>query len=321
MSLDKVPAIRVGVLAMVLGVTFWLRAGPQPVAELQKEVAAKTGLARRQAARGLMALGKEATPAILALAKDEDVVIRRNAVRLLRRLLDVRAIAWYKDALQDPSPLVRMVAVEELMAYQPRTQEVTDALLRATGDVDNEVRKLAAGAFWTFRRDHIPLRKRPNWDHAIEVVACQPLPTTGWRFRTDPGRVGHVQRWFAPEIDGAAWHDIVIGKWWHDALPDKVGHFEGIAWYRLEFTAPRKPEVDFHEAVLRFTAVDESTWVWVNGQYAGEHDLGTSGWNVPFDIEVGAFLRWGQPNQITVRVLNTAGAGGIYKPVEFQVLK
>ncbi|NLF70169.1 MAG: hypothetical protein GX575_14115 [Candidatus Anammoximicrobium sp.] len=313
--------IRVGVLLLAWGTTPWLWAEPGAVAELQKEIAAKTGLARRQAARKLMELGPEATPAIVALTKDQDVVIRRNAVRLLRRLLGVEAVALYREALQDPSPLVRIVAVEELRAYQPRTGEVTGALLQAAQDADNEVRKLAAGAFWSFHRDYVPLRRRPNWDHAIEVIARQSLPTVGWRFRTDPGRAGHVQKWFAPQVDEAGWHEIAVGQWWHDALPEKVGQFEGIAWYRIEFTAPDKPQGEFHEAVLRFEAVDESAWVWVNGQYAGEHDLGTAGWNVPFDIEVGSFLRWGQSNQITVRVLNAAGAGGIYKPVEFQVLK
>jgi hypothetical protein len=214
-----------------------------------------------------------------------------------------------------------MVAVEELRAYQPRTDEIRDALLHATQDADNEVRRLAAATFWTFYRDHVPLRQRPNWDHAIEVIARQSLPTDGWRFRTDPGQAGHVQNWFAPALDAADWQPIVIGKWWHDALPDTVGHFEGIAWYRFEFTAPEKPGGDFNEAVLHFEAVDESTWVWVNGEYAGEHNIGPAGWNVPFDVEVGSFVRWGQRNQLTVRVLNTAGAGGIYKPVEFQVLK
>ena len=41
------------------------------------------GLARRQAARRLIELGREAAPAIVALRKDGDVVVRRNAVRAL----------------------------------------------------------------------------------------------------------------------------------------------------------------------------------------------------------------------------------------------
>lgn len=309
------------VILLAAGMPGRLSAAPANLAELQKTIATTTGLARRRAARQLIELGKEATPDIVRLTRHEDVVIRRNATRVLRGLLGDDAVSLYADALDDDSPLVRIVAVEELMAYEPRTDEIKKALSKATQDPDDEVRKLAAGAFWTFHRNHVVLRKRPNWDHAIEVVASKALPTDGWQFRTDPGRVGHVDGWFGPKVNDNEWHDIIIGKWWHEALPDTVGQFEGVAWYRIDFVAPDKPDVAFNEAVLHFDAVDESTWVWINGQYAGEHDMGPSGWNVPFDVEVGTFLKWGEPNQLTVRVLNTAGAGGIYKPVECQILK
>jgi hypothetical protein len=321
MMIARASAIGLCGITAALGMTAQLWAAPPSVAELRETVKSATGLARRQAARKLIERGREAEDAVMALAKDEDVVIRRNALRRLRTLFGTKAVPLYKDALQDPSPLVRLVAVEELMAYEPRTPDVMQALTEATQDTDDEVRKLAAGAFWTFHRDYVTLRKRPNWDHAIEVIASKALPMDGWRFRTDPGRVGHVEGWFEPSYDDSAWHETIIGKWWHEALPEKVGHFEGIAWYRVTFDAPAKPEGEFNEAVLHFESVDESTWVWVNGQYAGEHDMGPGGWNVPFDVEVGTFIKWGQPNQITVRVMNTAGAGGIYKPVEFQVLK
>ena len=188
-------------------------------------------------------------------------------------------------------------------------------------DSDNEVRKKAAAAFWNFERDYVTLRKRPDWDHAIEIIHKQALPVKGWRFRADPGRAGHLENWFAPDLNDSAWDGIETGKWWNTALPDKFADYEGVAWYRITFNAPPKPDSAFHESVLHFEAVDESTWVWINGQFAGEHDLGTTGWNIPFDIEAGSFLKWGQPNQLTVRVGNAAGAGGIYKPVELQILK
>ena len=57
------------------------------------------------------------------------------------------------------------------------------------------------------------------------------------------------------------------------------------------------------------------------GSHAGQHDIGPDGWTVPFCLDVTAFLKWGQENQITVRVLNTAQAGGIWKPVTLEVLK
>jgi len=308
-------------LILGIGAPSCISADSQLLGQLQDQLQSSSGLPRRQAARKLLELGPEATATVLILLGDADTVIRRNAYRSLRQRLDFEAIPFYKKGLQDESPLVRMVIVEELMAYQPRSQELMALLRQAAGDPDNEVRKLAAGAFWSFHRDYLPIRKRPNWDHAIEILQRQALPLDTWLFRPDPGRIGHMEEWFAPQLDTSSWYASVIGKWWHQALPEKVGHFEGVAWYRLEFTAPTAPNEEFNEAVLHFAAVDESTWVWVNGHYAGEHDLGTSGWDAPFDIEVGSFLRWGEKNQLSIRVLNASGAGGIYKPVELQILK
>ena len=315
---------------MILGAAMLLAVSPTPSAaaaesarlqELRGQLATSAGLPRRQAARQILALGAEANDVVVSLLADKDLVVRRNAHRNLRARFGDQALVYYEKALQDTEALVRTVAVEDLIAWQPRSDQVLALLKKAVKDSDNEVSKLASAVFWDFHRNYVTLRKRPQWDHVIEVKQQQELPLTGWRFMTDPGRNGHVEKWFAPDFDDKGWHAGSIGKWWHEAMPDTVGQYEGVAWYRLDFTAPAAPDYEYNEAVLHFHAVDESTWVWVSGQYAGELDIGLSGWNVPFDIEVGSFLNWGGNNKIVVRVLNAAGAGGIYKPVEFQVLK
>ncbi len=276
---------------------------------------------RRRAARKLLRLGARAKIAIFELVGSDDVVIRRAALRRIAELPGVDPVPALGAALGDPSPLVRVTAVEELLAVSPRTKRVEKLLGEATKDGDLSVRKVAADAFWTFHRDVAPLRKRTAWDHAIEVIARLPLPKTGWKFRTDPGGDGHVGKWFDPALDESDWIEIEIEKFWHDAEPEKVGQYLGIGWYRTTVTAPPKPEGAINQVILRFESVDESTWLWINGEYAGVHDIGPGGWRTTFDLDITPFLRWGQANQITVRVLNTAGAGGIYKPVELQVLR
>jgi len=67
--------------------------------------------------------------------------------------------------------------------------------------------------------------------------------------------------------------------------------------------------------------VDECAWVWVNGQYVGQHDIGPVGWDQPFRLDITKNVTWGQKNQITVRAMNTAMAGGIWRPVVIEVLK
>ena len=95
--------------------------------------------------------------------------------------------------------------------------------------------------------------------------------------------------------------------------------YTGVTWYRRTFDLPEAPEnfaVD-----IAFGGVDESTWLWVNGEYAGDHDIGPGGWNVPFRRDVTQLLRWGETNHITVRAMNTAHGGGIWKPIDIEVLQ
>lgn len=291
------------------------------IAALQRKLDSGNAIERRRAARKLLAIGERAKAAILELARSEDVVIKRAALRRIHDLQGPGALPILKAALGDPSTLVRVVAVEELLGMKPRNDEVEQCLMEATRDEDTEVRKVASAAFWTFHRNVVPLRKRPGWDHAIEVLARMPLPKTGWKFRPDPSRYGHVRKWFDPKLDESDWFDIETEVFWHDALPDKVGRHMGIGWYRATVTFPEKPEGKINQVVLRFEAVDESTWLWINGDYAGVHDIGPNGWRTTFDLDITPFVKWGRANHLAVRVLNTAGAGGIYKPVEFQVLK
>jgi len=130
----------------------------------------------------------------------------------------------------------------------------------------------------------------------------------------DPDGVGRDQGWFAVDFDDSAWAPIAIEQFWGDAGPGS-----GVAWYRLSFDLPARERPE--RAQLDFQAVDESAWIWINGQFAGEHDQGPYGWDTPFRIDVTDQLQWGARNQITVRVLNTAMAGGIWKPVSIVLLE
>jgi beta-galactosidase/beta-glucuronidase len=177
------------------------------------------------------------------------------------------------------------------------------------------VREVAAKALWPFFRETVSVRDRKDWDHDIKVVQTIPLPVEGWRFKTDPKEDGHLQKWFAPTQDDSAWLPIEIGKAWEE----QGQVYDGVAWYRGSFDLPAKPSCLAVE--LAFGGVDEIAWVWLNGEYVGQHDLGAAGWDKPFALDVTAALKWGAENQITVRVYDSAYAGGIWKPVDLQVLQ
>jgi len=151
--------------------------------------------------------------------------------------------------------------------------------------------------------------------YAFTVLDSIRLPKEGWKFTTDPERVGEERKWFAADFDDSGWAEILIEKAW----TQQGYNYIGWSWYRRTIDLPAREAAP--RVVMAFEGVDESAWLWVNGQYVGAHDIGPTGWDKPFQLEITDQIRWGQPNQITVRAMNTAAAGGIWLPVHIMVLE
>ena len=253
-------------------------------------------LVARTAARLLPARGEGAVPALGKALRHEDVLVRRCAAMNLGKL-GAAGLELIGRALRDESELVRQGAVFAL-GDLPHSAEVADLLAQASRDESGLVQRAAL------------LISRAAYKTADTIR----LPVEGWRFRTDAEDVGVDEKWFAVDYDDSDWEPIAIEQFWGEQGPES-----GVGWYRLTFDLPAREAPQ--RVQLDFQAVDESAWIWVNGQFAGVHDLGPSGWNKPFRIDVTGMLNWGGSNQITVRVLNTAMAGGIYKPVSIVLLE
>jgi hypothetical protein len=280
---------------------------------------------RRAAVRALTGLGAPAQPALTAALENGDAVVRRAALLALAGEPTPAAIPLLAQALADPDVSMRQSAVSLLATITPRPDRATELLRQAATDKAPEVQVAAAlalaaagtssTAFSVPPPERVPLRRRPDMvDHTTRIVAATsiPLPKDGWRFRVDPAAEGHVHTWFDPACDDATWSELPIEAFW---TPDYLG----VGWYRRTFDLPARPE--HLAAELVFDAVDETAWVWVNGVYVGGQDIGPDGWDKPFRVDATEELRWNARNQITVRVLNTAFAGGIWKPVRIDALK
>ncbi len=263
---------------------------------LAAAVESDDALLARTAARVLPSKGAAAIPALEKALASKDMMVRRCAAMNLAELGDA-GLGLITKALKDENEFVRQGAVFALMAMKSTTQ--SGALLeQAMGDESTLVQRAAVMA----GRD------------AYRTAETIPLPKTGWVFKTDVEDIGLDQEWFGADIDEAGWESIEIEKFWGDQGPSP-----GVGWYRLTFDLPaHEPPT---RAQLNFQAVDESTWVWMNGEFVGEHDEGPNGWNKPFRLDMTDNIKWGAQNQITVRVYNTAMAGGIYKPVGIVLLE
>lgn len=289
--------------------------GPAAVPALAAALEDASPLVRRQAARLLLELGEPAHEALIPALANRDLLVRRTALKATWQMPTEQALPHLKKALGDESVLVRQASVSRLVVIRPQTRAVSELLQQAGKDEADAVRLPALKALWPFHRDNVSIRDR-HYDHDVQVVQAIRLPKAGWRFRLDPKRDGHTKGWFTPGFADASWRAIAIEQAWQKAGVEHTG----VAWYRRWIDLPKKPE-KLLAAELHFQGVDESAWVWVNGVYIGQHDVGPTGWNQPFRLDATKELKWGARNHITVRAMNTAHAGGIWRPVELEVLR
>lgn len=149
-----------------------------------------------------------------------------------------------------------------------------------------------------------------------------------WKFRLDPGNVGLDENWRKyPWTEFADWYDFRTDRSWEkqfefdephnlsDETAEVVFSYDGIAWYAIRQNVP--PDWRDREVYLRFGAVDESCWIYVNGELAGQHVYkNTNDWKTPFEIRIDELVDWDEERQtIVVRVEDTSGLGGVWRPV------
>ncbi len=275
-------------------------------------------LIRRQAVRLLATLGAPARQPLLdVFAREQDEIARRTAFRALVALPGTEVIPLYQKALESPGELLRMAAVETLAAQKPYSPQVIELLTKARRDASSQVSRIAAQSLWSFHEKGVSLRDKPGYnDNQLMVVQKIDLPLSDWRFQTDDAYTGHLLKWPDSAFDDSAWKTIDIGISWED----KIGLYDGVGWYRQSFELPAKPETA-DGTDLVFDGVDDSAWVWINGRYVGAFDEGGETRNIKFAMDVTEHLKWGAKNQITVRVLDRGQLGGIWKPMSLEVLK
>jgi len=155
----------------------------------------------------------------------------------------------------------------------------------------------------------------------------QPTPLS-WLFAPDPKNVGEKEHWEntpIPEMK-SCWTWIRTDTQWENQKkhPDAsfrkfMENYDGYGWYGVALRID--PAWKGKEISLVFGAVDESAWVYVNGKFAGKRLYAQpSDWKTPFAIPITDVIDWNRKEQtVVVRVLDTNGAGGIWRPVMLAV--
>jgi len=138
-----------------------------------------------------------------------------------------------------------------------------------------------------------------------------------WKFRKDDADEGQGKRWFQAKLDDGEWgsYRTDLGVGWEK----QGGKGDGVGWFRKTVRVPR--ELTQKHVYVCFGAVDESAWVYIDGELRHTSTPETTGleviklWATPFRFDAAQWLKPGREHQFTVRVHDAGGMGGLYMPV------
>ncbi len=194
------------------------------------------------------------------------------------------------------------------------TDEWVDGIDVANGDLDAIRREMARRIVALMDlgyKDLSPEEALADVDvERVQIVAF-PEP---WRFKMDSEDQGVSEGWFQPNIDDSEWSTLRT-----DTKEEGWGTDPGFGWYRTELPLAEQDATRKFK-YLYFGACDEDAWIYLDGRQIFDHSCEATGllpseiWVVPFVVPLtDAEVR--SSDLLAVRVYNSGGLGGIWKPV------
>ncbi|MGB2864816.1 MAG: sugar-binding domain-containing protein, partial [Sedimentisphaerales bacterium] len=128
--------------------------------------------------------------------------------------------------------------------------------------------------------------------------------------RKDKGLADGQKPWFDPTYDVSDWAIMNVPGYWAD---EKLGHVNGVVWFRKEINVPAS--MTGKPARLLLGRVVDSDRTYVNGKFVGSvsYQYPPRKYNVPENL-----LKAGK-NIIVVRVVNNTGRGGFIPDKPYQL--
>ena len=154
------------------------------------------------------------------------------------------------------------------------------------------------------------------WRFKLVEVDQPRFPGPNWS-NADTGLKG---KWFDPAADDGQWESVRVGGNYTRAAGGGWGNEPGFGWYRTELPLSKR-DMKRKFKYLHFGACDEDAWVYLNGTKIFDHTLEETGllsseiWIAPFVVSLNNVKLRGD-DLLAVRIRNTEGMGGIWKPVD-----
>ena len=119
-----------------------------------------------------------------------------------------------------------------------------------------------------------------------------------WQFRFDQASAGEAAHWWAGPLPGDG-REMPVPASYNDLVTDPAERdFVGDVWYQREVGVPES--WTGRRIVFRCDAATHHGTVWIGTEKVAEHRGGYT----PFEADITAAVRWGEPLRVTVRVGN-----------------
>lgn len=149
------------------------------------------------------------------------------------------------------------------------------------------------------------------WNNTSQATYEKELTT--WLSQVEAADMGmnSANKWFSKQVDLQGWTPVQLPNHVEDIISSD---FDGIVYFRKNIQIPQAWVGK--ELTLKLGEVDDEDITFVNGQEIGRG----SGYNVPRTYVVPASVNKDKSLQITVRVFDSGGGGGIYGKTQSPVI-
>ena len=132
-----------------------------------------------------------------------------------------------------------------------------------------------------------------------------------WTEDVDAKDLGLKEHWERKDFDDAQWSEMQLPTLWESA---GLGGYDGVVWFRKTIDLPQKWAGG--NLKLHLGPIDDVDSTWVNGHLIGSQNI----YNEPRKYKIPQGVVNSDVIQITVRILDTGGGGGIWgKPDDLKL--
>ncbi|MBK8504905.1 MAG: ThuA domain-containing protein [Saprospiraceae bacterium] len=236
----------------------------------------------------------QAREAIYDALSHPSAAVRKNAVRILDTSAGSLEKIIETNMLLDKDSGVRLASILKLIEQEDR-DEIGSLLYELSGD------KSVAADEWLSRAVYVgAVRHKESFTKAMSATEKERIAAG---YQDDKEVVDYSAR----DVNTHDWKKVETPSRWSQTTATDLHNFDGIIWVKQDFEV--SAELSGNPAILSLGPIDDTDDTYVNGQRVGGL---TKKWDELRNYKIPQGVLKSGKNQITVRISDSGGRGGIY---------